>query len=93
VGWTTNGTDALCSVNLEIAMSIACEWQSIETAPQDGTAVLLFHPSWEMVQVGVHYDDTSSWQNPCGDLLEPPTHWMTLPPPPEGSGQNGHAGQ
>jgi hypothetical protein len=67
------------------------EWQGIETAPQDGTAVLLFHPAWDTLQIGIHYDSTHCWQNPCGDLLRTPTHWMKLPNPPEGSGQDPHA--
>jgi len=58
------------------------QWQPIDTAPRDGTAVLLFHPAWDMLQVGVHYDGITDWQNPCGDLLRTPTHWMKLPPPP-----------
>ena len=48
----------------------------------DGTAVLLFHPEWDMLQVGIHYAETCNWQNPCGDLLRTPTHWMALPSPP-----------
>ena len=35
-----------------------------------------------MLQVGVHDDGITDWQNPCGDLLRTPTHWMKLPPPP-----------
>jgi len=66
----------------ELIMTTQCQWQPIETAPRNGTAVLLFHPAWDVLQVGIHYDETSSWQNPCGDLLRTPTHWMALPPPP-----------
>jgi hypothetical protein len=58
------------------------EWQPIEIAPIDGTAVLLFHPAWDMVQVGIRYDGTGVWQSQCGDLLPTPTHWMPLPPLP-----------
>ena len=59
------------------------QWQPIDTAPCDGTAVLLFHPAWDTLQVGVHYDEVNAWQDPCGDLLRTPTHWMKLPPPPQ----------
>jgi hypothetical protein len=59
-----------------------CEWQAIDTAPRDGTAVLLFHPDWDMLQVGVRYPEVPDWQNPCGDLLRTPTHWMALPSTP-----------
>ena len=64
-----------------------CEWRPIKTAPRDGTAVLLFHPAWDMLQVGVQDDDTEAWQNPCGDLLRTPTHWMALPSPPKSEEQ------
>jgi hypothetical protein len=58
-------------------------WQPISTAPQDGTAVLLFHPLWELMQVGLFDEDTRAWQGCNGDLLHrTPTHWMSLPLPP-----------
>jgi len=63
-------------------MTACCEWQPINTAPRDGTAVLLFHPAWDMLQVGVCYDKANRWQQPCGDLLRTPTQWMRLPHPP-----------
>ena len=63
-------------------MNSQCDWQPIDTAPSDGTAVLLYHPSWDMLHVGVHYLETGKWQQPCGDLMPTPTHWMVLPPPP-----------
>lgn len=58
------------------------EWESIQTAPRDGTAVLLFHPVWDTVQVGMHYENSLAWQQPNGDLLPTPTHWTSLPPLP-----------
>jgi hypothetical protein len=59
-------------------------WQSIATAPRDGTPVLLFHPAWDMLQVGLHDGGTDLWQQPCGDLLpQTPTHWTMLPPLPQ----------
>ena len=66
-------------------MRARCEWQPIDTAPQDGTPVLLFHPAWDVPRIGIRYDETSSWQQPCGDLLRMPTHWMRLPPLPRDS--------
>ena len=63
-------------------MTAHCEWQPIDTAPCDGTPVLLFHPAWDVLKVGIRYDETNRWQQPCGDLLRPPTHWMRLPPSP-----------
>ncbi len=64
------------------------EWQSIETAPKDGTPVLLYIPSvndmvtakylgrqWVLCEFGGYAED--------GDLDGDPTHWMPLPSPPE----------
>ncbi len=59
------------------------EWQPIQTAPQDGTPVLLFHPAWDMLTVGVHDYECGLWQQRDGDLLKTPTHWMALPQPPQ----------
>lgn len=67
-------------------------WQPIETAPKDGTELLLcsihlysprtgcwatYHPN-AMGKAG--------WRTApiCGDKLNP-THWMPLPPPPQES--------
>jgi hypothetical protein len=57
----------------------SCCWQPIATAPKDGTAVLVFHPAWDTLQIGIHYGETETWQSTCGDLLRTPTHWMELP--------------
>lgn len=60
------------------------EWQPIETAPKDGTEVLLCGP---LRDGSGHYRDVSrfymirwpvEWMANC----LPPTHWMPLPPPP-----------
>ena len=65
------------------------EWQPIETAPRDGTFVLVcgpdgvdkaqfrdwsFEPAWTR-------DYTASYENDLADVTAP-THWMPLPPPP-----------
>lgn len=60
------------------------EWQPIETAPRDGTPILV------AVEGGRFYADkaewtASGWAYPChnhGPEISP-THWMPLPPPPE----------
>jgi hypothetical protein len=59
-----------------------CAWAPISTAPEDGTPVLVFHPDWEVIQVGIHDEETNTWQQPSGDLLETPFYWQALPAPP-----------
>lgn len=64
------------------------EWQSIETAPKDGTWVLFYTPACEELgylafQAVGHIDrhglfGSYQWE----DDLEP-SHWMPLPDPPK----------
>ena len=74
------------------------EWQPIETAPKDGTRVLLFFPvfgtaprqefgCWD--QQPYHKKPNPYWSGDCertyGGLWyrsNPPTHWMPPPAPP-----------
>jgi hypothetical protein len=59
------------------------DWQPIETAPKDGTRVLIAHTNvWMAVAwfwpCNMHWtEDTAS-----GMKLNDPTHWMPLPDPP-----------
>ena len=66
------------------------EWQPIETAPKDGTPVLLwpFAPQdfWagyapQEVCLGFNALD-EGWFNPEQRCAFEPTHWMPLPAPP-----------
>jgi hypothetical protein len=67
-------------------------WQPIETAPKDGTAILVRVPNYA-------YDSSETmtvvrWRHECWeltrggsyaedhDLNATPTHWMPLPEPP-----------
>jgi len=63
-------------------------WQSLETAPRDGTKLLLWarvHNSTDAaasVVVG-RYDITFGWVGAsAGVILIVPTHWMPLPDAP-----------
>lgn len=61
------------------------EWQPIETAPKDGTLILVFPfdvVCWQITgDLGYWFADRVSEID--GDYLEEyPTHWMPLPNPP-----------
>ena len=62
--------------------SARTEWSPIETAPTDGTEVLVFVPR----RLGALYAGASNvtgaqwWSRNLGDLK--PTHWMPLPKAP-----------
>lgn len=69
-------------------------WQPIETAPRDGTKVLLWiGKPWSKVEIARFYPPWDNWQvgaipaDPAreeiygiGNAL--PTHWQPLPEPP-----------
>ena len=69
-------------------------WQPIETAPQDGTDVLVcrtYPHSCAEYAVAHNYGDGSGWRD-MGDIGlagmtvdddNQPTHWMPLPAPPQ----------
>jgi hypothetical protein len=62
------------------------EWRPIESAPRDGTQVLLWAAGWRAPTTGWTYED-DPWQDcPFYSGLDQrfiPTHWMPLPEPPK----------
>lgn len=55
-------------------------WQPIETAPRDGTLVLMASTCGQ-ITVGRQHPDVDWWQwSPLGKWK--PTHWMPLPETP-----------
>ena len=72
------------------------EWQLIETAPKDGSAVLVYPPTWETRKAAIAEWDSDEYakkprpywsrDDDMGRVTisraKPPTHWMPLPPPP-----------
>jgi hypothetical protein len=63
------------------------EWMDIETAPRDGTAVLLF--GCRQICVARYVEHDIEWWHVDDNKFGPwplrgpaPTHWMPLPPPP-----------
>lgn len=65
------------------------KWQSIDTAPKDGTPVLLYFPGTSM-RIACWNDRGPygvGWRDPIGHaeqatILGEPSHWMLLPDPP-----------
>ena len=64
------------------------DWQPIETAPKDGTRVLLFVPKYGAMSGHFPIYGTSTqekWNlHSCLNKEAIPTHWMPLPEPPKG---------
>lgn len=65
------------------------EWQPIETAPKDGTNILVHSPEGE--QVAWWSEGWNKFLTTGGgdDLWDEPTNWMPLPLPPHGGGDVG----
>ena len=62
-------------------------WRPIETAPKDGSEILLAHPDGSMVvgwwrENGLH-GRASGWSDGDDFAMEWPSHWMPLPAAPE----------
>jgi hypothetical protein len=76
------------------------QWQPIESAPKDGSAVLLCdfsegtYRTTEYPSVVVGWWDDGEWRDMgdigcCGQYNYDPTHWMPLPEPPAALGTVG----
>ncbi len=66
------------------------EWQTIESAPKDGTHVVLYDKHIAKIQdspaiVGKYNDNDEApgWWGFGGRVFITPTKWMPLPPPPK----------
>jgi hypothetical protein len=66
------------------------QWQTMDTAPKDGTMVLLFVPDFHKVVTAWFCKATGLWPadepvNEGGEACNVglPTHWMPLPGPPK----------
>jgi len=61
-------------------------WQPIETAPKDGTDILIggdFCYAGGVVMVSYAGEDVQAFVDMDGDVYDSATHWMPLPKPPE----------
>ena len=69
------------------------EWKPIETAPKDGTPILLYSSKAKMNLVlnnGCEVDFYNSKYDGFGRFNMrhwPPSHWMLLPEPPKSAGR------
>lgn len=60
------------------------EWQSIETAPKDGTYLLAVWNNTRSPVYGVVWWENGDWHEYEQDVVVANfTHWMPLPSPPE----------
>lgn len=71
------------------------EWQPIETAPRDGTSILIFCPHYGISRVEYRKSRSGDWRILSDDYMtafdssgddvwnDTATHWMPLPAPPE----------
>ncbi len=57
-------------------------WKPIETAPKDGTRVLVWHQNWFAASTAQWYGDWWGLVYEVGPFAYQPTHWMPLPAPP-----------
>ena len=67
------------------------EWQPIETAPKDGTKILMYYPQPNIgtrkamaISIGAWHLKGAAWHREGGKKIRYtlPTHWMPLPSPP-----------
>lgn len=60
------------------------DWQSIETAPRDGTGILAKLPDSDMPHTVKFWRGVwvLAWDHSALVNWDEPTHWMPLPPPP-----------
>lgn len=59
------------------------EWQPIETAPKDGTDILVYEKYKDSEYIVVASNHGFYWAFDDRDTEINPTHWMPLPEPPK----------
>jgi hypothetical protein len=58
-------------------------WWPIETAPRDGTTILVYEPGFFHTAAWEANEFKAGWTNASGSWLGDVTHWMPLPGPPK----------
>lgn len=76
--------DARVQALLREAAELArrCEWRPIETAPKDGTRILVHVPGFGQ-EISAWSLRMATGEHEWFGLARDPTHWMPLPEPPE----------
>lgn len=62
------------------------EWQPIDTAPRDGTEILICDAVTTYTPYRAYpalWEPEYGWRDPDWDGGYDPTHWMPMPPPPK----------
>lgn len=62
----------------------ASPWQPIETAPVTGEYVIAYNGAWSKFPYFACSSSYCDWFDEEGNEAEEPTHWMPIPPLPEG---------
>lgn len=66
----------------EVGLRAQAAWQPIETAPRDGTPILLASDEWGWILVADNRGGPRWYSCQNRDEIVGATHWMPLPPPP-----------
>jgi hypothetical protein len=77
--------------NLMNNMAQQFEWDHIDTAPKDGTQILVCtFPNWRYLPICVRWRNyhpnakgKECWRDHAGNKVIEPTHWMPEPEPPK----------
>lgn len=84
--WPGDPNDRTLRIEYGLAAYEKAQWQPIETAPKDGSWILVSDPSGTWMDSARFYEGAwCSWPTTIcqyGPEEDPPTHWMPLPEPP-----------
>lgn len=78
--WSMDFASIIAAIIREEYAKHAPGWRPIESAPKDGSSVLLFVPSYQCVGSWLNTIEGGEWCS--GEWDVEPTHWMPLPSPP-----------
>lgn len=79
-------TDYAGTIAAIIRICMAADtWQPMETAPKDGSRVVLWNADWTGPCTGQFYGELLGWRlhYEFGGFAYQPTHWQPLPAAPE----------